>query len=484
MIPYLLRSGGCLLLLLASYWLLLEREKMFHFNRTYLLVSLVFSFIVPFIPVMDHFHPLRLNTLSGLPAGISRLATVPAANAGNGLQPARPIPFDAILLICYSLITLVFLARFIRNLYLILRRASAHEQILLEDARLVLVSEKIVTHTFYNTIFINQAEYREGLLEREVLMHELAHVRQRHTLDILLVELLAVFFWFNPLLKLYKRAIQLNHEFLADAAVIDTYKNPKQYQYLLLNKVNPATPFTLSSPLNYKITKKRMIMITAIPNTKNILVKKLTMFPLLLGALFLFSTGISAQQGPVKNDFTISGTEDLGAHPLVMINGKQFPSDVLSKISPSCVSSTAVCSKEQAIRRYGQAAADGAVEITTIKSGLSYITAIEKDNLVKERAARTGFYHRITLKKEDGSDFDKLFFNLPNNGGSINCSNEKNCKMGILVGNKLYNEDQIGEVEKLLASFHGTSGVGGNTVKQVPGLDLSSYDVIFYFDAP
>jgi hypothetical protein len=145
MIPYLLRSGGCLLLLLASYWLLLEREKMFHFNRTYLLVSLVFSFIVPFIPVMDHFHPLRLNTLSGLPAGISRLATVPAANAGNGLQPARPIPFDAILLICYSLITLVFLARFIRNLYLILRRASAHEQILLEDARLVLVSEKIVT---------------------------------------------------------------------------------------------------------------------------------------------------------------------------------------------------------------------------------------------------------------------------------------------------------------------------------------------------
>jgi len=227
-----------------------------------------------------------------------------------------------------------------------------------------------------------------------------------------------------------------------------------------------------------------LIMITTTPNKKNMLVKKLTMFPLLLGALFLFSPGISAQQDPVNNDFTISGTQNLGAHPFVMINGKQSPSDILTKISPSCVRSSVIYSKEQALRKFGQAAADGAVEITTVKSGLSYITAIEKENMVKERIARTGFYHRVTLKKEDGSDFDKLFINLPNGTGTINCSSEKNCKMGILVGNKLYNEDQIGEVEKLLATFRGASGVGGNKVKQVPGLDLSSYDVIFHFDVP
>jgi len=483
MIPYLLRSGGCLLLLLAAYRLLLEKEKMFHFNRAWLLFSLVFSFIVPFIPVMNHFHPVKLNNLSGLPAAIGQMITTPAANTGSGSQPARSFPVNTLLLVSYTLVTLTILIRFIRNLYLILRRASAHQQVLLQDARLVLVPEKLESHTFYKTIFTNATAYREGRLEPEVLMHELAHVRQRHTLDILLVELLQVFFWFNPLLRLYKRSIQLNHEFLADAAVIDTYKNPKQYQYLLLNKVHPTTPFTLSSPLNYKITKKRLIMITTTPNSKNILVKKLTVFPLLLSTLFLFSTGISAQQDRAKNNFTISGTEDFGAHPVVMINGKKFPSDILSNISPSCVKSTAIYSKGQATRRYGRAAADGAIDITTVQGGISYITAVEKDNLVKERTARTGFYHRITLKKEDGSDFDKLFINLPNGTGSINCSNEKNCKVGILVGNKLYNEDQIGEVEKLLASFHGTSGVGGNRVKQVPGLDLSSYDVIFYFDA-
>jgi beta-lactamase regulating signal transducer with metallopeptidase domain len=484
MILYLLRSGGCLLLLLVAYRLLLEKEKMFHFNRAYLLFSLVFSFIVPFIPMMDPLHSVKLNNLPGLSAGISQLVAAPAAKAGSGSQAAQSIPLNTILLLCYSLVTLAVLARFVRNLYLIRRRAATHQQILLEEARLVLLPEKLVSHTFYKTIFINETAYREGLLEQEVLMHELAHVRQRHTLDILLVELLQVFFWFNPLLKLYKRAIQLNHEFLADAAVIDTYQNPRQYQYLLLNKVDPTTPYSLSSPLNYKITKKRLIMITTTPNSKNILVKKLTMFPLLLGALFLFSTGISAQQDNPKNDFTFSGAENLGAHPYVLINGKEYPSGILLKISPSCIRSMSVSPKAKATKTYGSAAADGSVTITTGEKGISYITAVEKENQVKERAARTGFYHRLTLKKEDGGYFDKLFINYPNGRGSINCSGEKNCKMGILIGNKLYNEDQISEVEKLLASFHGASGVGGNKVKQVPGLDLSSYDVIFYFDVP
>ncbi|MDO6435666.1 M56 family metallopeptidase [Flavitalea sp. BT771] len=484
MILYLLRSGGCLLVLLVAHRLLLEKEKMFYFNRAYLLFSLVFSFIVPLLPVMDPFHSVKLNDFPALPAAISQLVAAPAAKAGGAWQPARFIPLNSILLLCYSLVTLAILTRFIRNLYLIQRRASAHPHILLDDARLILTPEKLVCHTFHKTIFINETEYREGLLEREVLMHELAHVRQRHTLDVLLVELLLVFFWFNPLLKLYKRAIQLNHEFLADAAVIDACQNPRQYQYLLLNKVNPTTPFSLSSPLNYKITKKRLIMITTTPNRKNILVKKLAMFPLLLVALFLFSTSIRAQQDLPENDFTISGTENLGAHPYVRINGKEYPSGILSKISPSCIRSTSIFLKGQAVKTYGPAAADGAVIITTGEKGVTNITATERENLAKERVARTGFYHRLTLKKEDGGYFDKLFINLPNGKNSINASGEKNCKMGILVGNKLYNEDQIGEVEKLLASFHGASGVGGNNIKQVPGLDLSSYDVIFYFDVP
>lgn len=484
---YLIKSSLCLLVMLAAYRFLLEKEKMHRFNRAYLLFSLLFSFLVPLIPMADYFQQARLNTeLAGLPAGISRFITPSQPQAGPVSQQAQPIPVRSIPVIGYCLITLGFLVRFIRNLYLIRLRISTNQRIPLEEAQFVLVPEEVVIHTFHKSIFINEAMYREQRMEPEILIHELAHVNQRHTMDILFVEALQVVFWFNPLLILYKRAIRLNHEFLADEAVIAIYKNPKEYQHLLLNKVSPTNHLSLSSPLNYKLTKKRLVMITIAHNPKVILIKKLSIAPLLLCALFLFSTGIDAQQekpgGITKTDLAVPGTNNLGEHPFVLIDGKEYPSDILAKISPSCISSTATYLKEEAIHRYGAKAADGAVSITTKRGGLSYITATEKENLVKEHAAKTGFYHRVTLKKEDGSSYDKLFINLKG-GGAISSWGEKGCKAGFLVGNELFNEDQIGEVEKLLNAMPKPApmGVGGNTVKRVPGLDLSSYAIIFYF---
>jgi hypothetical protein len=227
-------------------------------------------------------------------------------------------------------------------------------------------------------------------------------------------------------------------------------------------------------------------MITTTSNKTRILAKKLAITPLILGALFLFSTKIKAQQerpgDNVKVGFTVPGTDNLGKHPYVQIDGKEYPSDILTNISPSCIAGQATYLKDNAILRYGPTAADGAVIITTHKGGIKYITATEKENLRKESLAKTGFYHRITLKNEDGSSFDKLFINFPNNKGTMNASNKKDCKVGFLVRNKLYNEDQIDEVENFLKTHsRGESGVGDNKIGHVPGVDLSSYDIIFYF---
>jgi len=485
---YLIRSGLCLLVLLAAYRFLLEKEKMLHFNRAWLLFSLIFSFIVPFIPLTNYFQSAqRNNEIPGLLVEIDHLIAPPHPAAGTVLQPSHSIPVSAILLIAYCLVTLGFLIRFIRHLYLIRLRIHTNQRIRLKEAWLVLVPEEVVSHTFYTTIFINEAVYKEQRLEQEVLMHELAHVKQRHTIDVLLVEALQSFFWFNPLLILYKRAIQLNHEFLADEAVTAVCEDPKEYQYLLLSKMLPTDHLALSSPLNYKIAKKRLIMITKTYNKKSALVKKLTVAPLLLAALFFFSTSINAQQEQSDSskhpDRMVSGTEILGNNPYVVINGKQYPPDILMKISPACISSTSAFSKQESIRRYGPTASDGAVEITTVKEGISYATPTERDNLAKERAVRTGFYHRISLKKEDGSSFDELIINYPESKGRLASWGETGCKVGFLVGDKLYTEDQIGELEKLLNSTkrQGPFGVGGNDVKKVPGLDLSSYKIIFYF---
>lgn len=123
----------------------------------------------------------------------------------------------------------------------------------------------------------------------------MTHVKQKHSLDILLLELLLVFVWFNPIIFLYRKAIQLNHEFLADEMVIKRFKNTSAYQYLLLKKTSQAIDLSLSSQFNYSTTKKRLIMIVKNKSPKNAICKQLALIPLLAGTVFLFSTKTVAQ---------------------------------------------------------------------------------------------------------------------------------------------------------------------------------------------
>ena len=99
-----------------------------------------------------------------------------------------------------------------------------------------MVNEETLPHTFLNYIFVNKEEYLEKKVEEALITHELTHAKELHSLDVMVVEVLKVVFWFNPLLYWYKKAIQLNHEFIADQKVISSHGYIKEYQSLLLTK--------------------------------------------------------------------------------------------------------------------------------------------------------------------------------------------------------------------------------------------------------
>ncbi len=126
-------------------------------------------------------------------------------------------------------------------------------------------------------------------------MHELAHVRQLHSLDVLFVELIQIIFWFNPLIYFYKQAIKLNHEYLADESVINTCKDIAAYQQMLLSKVSSNHP-TLASSLHFSLTKKRFIMMTKSNSPKKAFIKKFALIPLSMCIAVAFSTKIVAQK--------------------------------------------------------------------------------------------------------------------------------------------------------------------------------------------
>ncbi|WP_338646477.1 M56 family metallopeptidase [Flavobacterium sp. KS-LB2] len=300
MSDFLIKSTITLFVLLAVYYLFLEKEKIHVFNRFYLLFSLVFSMVIPFITIEV----------------IQEIAQ-PTVNPGNIqiLQGSAVILEETNYLAIglwslYGLVTLVLAFRFFSNISKISSKMKSNTPIDYKNAKLILVPEKTLPHTFLNAIFINETEYNNREIEAELYTHELTHVTQKHTLDILFIELLKTVFWFNPIFIFYKKAIQLNHEFLADENVVTSYNNVPFYQSLLLSKTNANPTFYLASNLNYLITKKRLLMMTKTTSNSKSIAKKIILIPVLSGLFFLFCFKTIAQ---VKNTAQVTTKTKLTA---------------------------------------------------------------------------------------------------------------------------------------------------------------------------
>lgn len=308
---FLIKSTVILTILLGFYHLVLGQEKIHHFNRFYLLISIVISFVIPFlnfeiikvIPVFTNIEPLNNVTI---PSEINE--NVISKNTTPLIETIDYIPY--IFWSCYSLITFLLLGRFIKNGVKLISKTKSNPIVKYKNAKLVLVDEKIPPHTFLNYIFINFEDYNNRSIEDELLTHELVHVKQKHSLDILFIEFLKVLFWFNPIYIFYKKAIQLNHEFLADDMIVKTYNNIPFYQNLLLQKVNGNQRIYLASNLNYLVTKKRLIMMTKRTSQKIALLKKVSIVPILSVIIYFFCIEVVSQQ-KVININSKSNTSEL-----------------------------------------------------------------------------------------------------------------------------------------------------------------------------
>jgi hypothetical protein len=327
MITYVIKLTVCSALLLLVYRLLLQREKMYAFNRAYLLFSILFSLMIPFITFEVQVGGIVPEEIL-LPLNIPFDAPDPAQAA---VTKTTSLTLEQIAITIYLLITTMLLIRFLRNLYRI-RRAIAGNKILhYNGAKLILTNRDIPAHTFLSYIFISQEDYDNPATRNILLTHELSHVRQKHSWDVLFIEILLVVCWFNPSLVFYKRSMQLNHELQADDAVIKTHDDIPGYQHLLLDKIEQQFATPLTSPFNYFITKKRLTMMTKSPNNRRIACLQLALLPLFIAALFLFSSRTYAQvKAPEKkkteNTTPIKEPKDTVREIGTIFFEKQYPS--------------------------------------------------------------------------------------------------------------------------------------------------------------
>jgi beta-lactamase regulating signal transducer with metallopeptidase domain len=303
MITYLLKSGLLLAVFYAVYKLLLENERMFRFNRAYLLGSLIFSFIIPL--QLFTFKPLFESGLNAIQLEGIEIRTSRAPINENYLLEY----VFAILKRVYVIVAVVLGFRLILNVLSFFKKISNKETRSVDGVKVILTDEAVLPHSFWNAIFVNKTEFEMGKIPSELLIHEKAHLEQRHTLDILFVAVLQTVFWFNPFLSLFRKAIKLNHEFLADEAVNKQFGEVRSYQNLLLEFASNQQTVALASNINYLITKKRLLMMTKEKSPLAMILKVSSVAAVSVVLLIAFNSQAVAQtsfSGKNANDNRIS----------------------------------------------------------------------------------------------------------------------------------------------------------------------------------
>jgi hypothetical protein len=253
---YLVRSAACLLLFYGVYWLVLRKETFFALNRAFLVGAAVLSLALPLVRVPSPFFRtvVYASELSS-PASL-------ALPVGGALAPATQ---TSVLLSCalglYAAgagVFLVLLSIRLGRLAALARRCEGERR---RGLRLIVGGPPGESFSFFNAVFLKETDLPAVDLDR-ILTHELAHVRQGHSFDIILAEILTVIQWFNPFVWPYKRSLRETHEYLADRAVIAQGCSPVRYQLLLVEQHVGGRLVELASRFRTSRIKRRIAMLT------------------------------------------------------------------------------------------------------------------------------------------------------------------------------------------------------------------------------
>ncbi|MBE9466357.1 TonB family protein [Dyadobacter subterraneus] len=197
------------------YRLLLSKQTFFIWNRIYLISSLLLSFALPFIIYPESAPVISLNYSVANPN-----FTITATRA----EQTPVITWTHFLWFAYALGALFMVYKLFVNFRHLNQFLTDGELIELEDCKIVLInSNRVGSFSFLKWIVVNRNDYENHF--DPILRHETVHMQQWHSIDILLVEILKIVFWFNPVLLLYKKSLQEVHEFLAD------YEAPNRENY-------------------------------------------------------------------------------------------------------------------------------------------------------------------------------------------------------------------------------------------------------------
>lgn len=254
---YLLQVNLGIILFYALYKLICTRDTLFNSRRLILMLALILPFIIPLIDIREWME--TRDSLVML-TNFDYSTTIPEIVVGTaGTEPGNQVfvisEWIKYIYIAGILVLSVRLIVQAISLYMIILRTPEKT---VNGIRIKCMKDKSGPFSFFNWIFLNPDNVKEEEMN-EILTHEMAHVRQKHSIDVIISELVNICCWINPFAWLMKREVRLNLEFLADRKVMDAGFATKSYQYHLLG-LTYSHKYGLSNNFNFSHLKQRIIM--------------------------------------------------------------------------------------------------------------------------------------------------------------------------------------------------------------------------------
>jgi bla regulator protein blaR1 len=254
-----LLKGTCTLTVLGGiYYLLLQKETFFKWNRLYFLVGTLITVLLPLIDFSVFFNQpaVAQNDLVRNVPNLSVLLWFLLQKQKQEASFWENLSFQDVIIGLFVVGVLVMTLRFMVQLVSLLRlrneakKTNFSESYLSDNQKDVIyfLNKSINPFSFFNWIFINPALHSDQEFQ-DILSHERVHVRQWHSLDVILSEILLIVFWFNPMAWFWRKHLKQNLEFLADQCVISEGVNKKYYQYNLLKISGIPNGFELANCL-------------------------------------------------------------------------------------------------------------------------------------------------------------------------------------------------------------------------------------------
>jgi TonB family protein len=303
---FLVKSTLILSLLYSFFRLIMRKETFFKLSRIALLFIVLASVIIPFISLPQSIHPIvpitfepifQSNSIIEEPVQPNEVPSaiqysVPASNT------IQPMVFSTKTIVLFVYLTGVFISLLlflysIGSVFLLIRKSRKTD---LNGIHLMIVNDDIPAFSFRQYILISQHDYDTN--SEAILTHELSHIRQGHFYDLMLMELVKIIYWFNPLVYSMDSDLKDIHEFQADEHTLNSGIDATKYQLLIIQKCVGQQQFALANSFNHCQIKNRITMMNKSKTNKAWCWKVATFLPLL--ALLLMAFGKSGEIVPEK----------------------------------------------------------------------------------------------------------------------------------------------------------------------------------------